>query len=226
MTRCVVLIGLVTVLVTAPAPVAGGGPARAEPSSTAAATPRTEKGCLRELERLKVSYKPAERRGIAIGVEVLGPIGGVSYRGYKPRPLVLDCSLVVSLARVGRYMSAQGIERATYSSSYQRRKVSGTNRWSKHSYGLAIDVHILAGDALGRLRIADDFEQGLGDDVDCIGRPLTRGGELLKTLECQFRRSELFYSILGPDYNAAHYNHFHLEARPWSERRYLPAQEK
>jgi hypothetical protein len=178
--------------------------------------------CLGELERLGVAHEPAQRRGIDVGVLVLGDIGGVSYRGYQKKPLVLDCSLVVSLAHMGPFMTAHGIERVTYSSAYQRRKVRGSDRWSKHSYGLAIDIHSLSGEELGTLQVKDDYEQGLGDDMDCLGEPLTQGGAILRALHCQILHAELFDSVLSPDYDAGHYNHFHLEARPWNERASLP----
>lgn len=193
-----------------------GPPPPAEPGTGEPATPGSS--CLRELDRLGVSYEPVERRGIDVGVEVLGGIGGVRYVGYRKRPLVLDCSLVVSLARIGPYMTAHGIEQVRYSSAYQRRKVRGSDRWSKHSFGLAIDIHSFSGEALGTLQVKNDYEQGLGDAIDCIGQPLTQGGAILRTLDCQFTRGELFDSVLTPDYDAAHYNHFHLEALPWNER--------
>ena len=60
----------------------------------------------------------------------------------------------------------------------------GTSRPSKHSYGLAVDVHAFSGGGdVGAVRVDHDFEQGLGDAIDCIGRPLTRGGALLKNLD-------------------------------------------
>jgi hypothetical protein len=179
---------------------------------------RSAGSCLRELKRHKVRYTRAKRRGIAIAVRVRGPIAGVEYRGYKRKALILDCSLVVSLARMGPHLTAQGITRATYSSAYQRRRVRGSKRWSKHSFGLAIDVHAFMGDELGKLTVRDDYEQGLGDDDDCIGKPLTRGGAILRTLHCQFEQSGAFHYILTPDYDAGHYNHFHIEADPWAER--------
>lgn len=176
------------------------------------------------LDRLGVRYEPATRRGIETAVRVHDRIiGGIEYRSYTKKPLVLDCSLVVSLAVAGRFLHAHGVERVTYSSAYQRRKVRGTSSWSKHSFGLAIDIHTFDGVAPGTLQIRNDYEQGLGDVVDCVGTPLTRGGAILRTLSCQLSRSELFYMVLTPDYDAAHYNHFHIEARPWDERADLDA---
>ena len=174
--------------------------------------------CYAALDAHGVAWKRAPRPGIAQGVEIDGPIGGVTYSSDAGKPLVLDCSLVVSLAEAGRYMTDLGIDHATYSSAYQIRNVRGTSHRSKHSFGLALDVHTFTGPSLGTLSVERDFEQGLGDEVDCIGAPLTEGGAVLKTLECQLVRSGLFHLVLNPDYDSDHYNHFHLEALPWKDR--------
>ncbi|RMH39454.1 MAG: hypothetical protein D6689_16545 [Deltaproteobacteria bacterium] len=174
--------------------------------------------CLRALDALGVRYRTVRRKLVRTAVEVRGPLGGVDYRGYRDGPLVLDCSLVYSLARVGPLLRAAGVTAATYSSAYQIRNIRGTNRRSRHSYGLAIDLHAFHTDRLGVVTVRDDYEQGLGDNVDCIGEPLTAAGALLRRLDCQLVRSRLFRIVLTPDYDAGHYNHFHVEALPWSER--------
>jgi hypothetical protein len=186
--------------------------ARAEPDAAS---------CLAELDTREVSYKPAKKSGVAIGVEITGALGGVTFVSSSEDALVIDCSLAVSLAYAGSYLSALGVERATYSSAYSKRNVRGTNRPSKHSYGLAIDVHTFTGPAIGTLRVDRDFEQGLGDAVDCIGAPLTEAGALLGIAKCQLVHSGLFYLVLTPDYDDAHFNHYHLEARPWRDREAL-----
>lgn len=194
---------------------------RSSPAARTAQKPkkvRTSASCLRALDQLGVRYKRIERKGIAIGVRVVGSIDGIEYRGYQKKSLDLDCSLVVTLALMAPHLKAHGIRRATYSSAYQRRKVRGSDRWSRHSFGLALDIHEFSGDEPGLLRVKDDYEQGLGDHKDCIGQPLTRGGKILRTLHCRFEQSGRFHSILTPDYDAGHYNHFHLEVLPWSQR--------
>jgi hypothetical protein len=175
--------------------------------------------CLAALDELGVEYRKAKRRGIEIGVEVRGPLGGVEYRSYNRDPLILDCSLVFSLARAGDIFRAHGVERVNYSSAYQRRNIRGTSRPSRHSFGLAIDVHTLA--LAGGERFATvkhDYEQGLGDSWDCVGEPLTELGAMMRAVDCQLTGSGLFRILLSPDYDADHYNHFHLEALPWGER--------
>ena len=172
--------------------------------------------CYDELDARHVSYKHAKRSGVALGVEVTGKLGGIELTGASA--LVIDCSLAVSLDEVGHYFRALGVESATFSSAYSRRNVRGTNHPSKHSYGLAIDVHSLTGPDVGMLRIDRDYEQGLGDAVDCVGTPMTQGGAILKILQCQLVRSGLFHLVLSPDYDDAHHDHFHLEVKPWTER--------
>lgn len=176
--------------------------------------------CLAALDELGVEYGRAKRPGIDIGVEVHGLLGGIELSAFGgPEPLVLDCSLVYSLARAGELFRAHGVERITYSSAYQRRNVRGTSRPSRHSFGLAIDVHSFALDDGERVAVVkSDYEQGLGDDLDCVGEPLTTLGRLLRGIDCGLASSGLFRIILTPDYDADHYNHFHVEALPWRER--------
>ncbi|MBI4510496.1 MAG: hypothetical protein HY698_12760 [Deltaproteobacteria bacterium] len=205
------LLGLAVVF--APRPTEAG---KARTKKTPA---KSRHACLTRLDSLRVSFRPAApRKGIQVPVEVTGPLGGVTYRTWGRRALVLDCSLVYSLAMAGRYLGEAGITEAFFSSSYQRRNVRGTDRPSRHSYGLALDIHEFKGKNIGRLTIQDDYEQGLGDDVDCIGEPLSRGGAILRILYCRMIRSKLFRFILSPDYDEDHYNHFHVEALPWNER--------
>lgn len=188
-------------------------------STTASADPLGS--CYSELDARGVSYKRTKKPGIARGVEITGTLGGVAVEGEGP--LVIDCSLAVSLDEAGKYIRALGLDYVRYSSAYSRRNVRGTNRPSKHSFGLAIDVSGFVGTDLGTLRIDKDYEQGLGDAVDCVGLPMTQGGAVLKVLQCQLVRSGLFHLVLSPDYDDAHHDHFHIEALPWPERSSLRA---
>ncbi len=203
--------------------IAGLAEADSEPRPASSAslvlgtsTREAAESCLAELDRRGVAYRRVSRSGIGIPVEVAAPLAGISYRYHEP--LVLDCSLVVSLHEAGPYLRDLGVETVVVASGHSRRNVRGTKRPSKHSFGLAIDVPALEGPQLGTLRVDRDYEQGLGDDVDCVGAPLTAGGELLKIAQCQMVRSGLFYLVLSPDYDDAHHDHFHLEARPWQAR--------
>jgi hypothetical protein len=176
--------------------------------------------CMTQLDALGVKYTLPERPtpGIAQPVEVTGPLGGVTYVfDGKPRPLVLDCSLVYSLARAGRFFVEAGVDVAVWIDGYHVRNIHGTNRPSKHSYGLALDVARWQGEGR-QVVVAQDYEQGLGRGRDCIGRPTTERARTLRILWCQLARSELFRVVLDPDYDDDHRDHFHLDALPWGER--------
>ena len=95
--------------------------------------------CNAELDARHVACKKAKRPGIANGVEITGPLGGIT-RDRAETPLVIDCSLAVSLDEAGQLPPRARARPAHFSSAYSRRNVRGTNRPSKHSYGLAIDI--------------------------------------------------------------------------------------
>lgn len=193
-------------------------------SAKKTAEKRVGHACHERLDELEVPYTVLQALpGIDLPVQVTGRLGGITYRTWRERALVLDCSLVLSLAQAGRLLARAGISEVFYSSAYQRRNVRGTGRPSRHSYGLAIDLHQFSGEVPGILSVEDHFEQGLGDDVDCIGQALTPEGALLRTLFCQWERSQLFRLILTPDYDQDHYNHFHVEALPYNQRTELRA---
>src|SRR5215207_10766460 len=94
--------------------------------------------CHAALDARGIVWEPARQPGIAIPVVVHGPLGGVTWVSSRRRPLVVDCSLAVSLAEAGRYLRELGIQRVVFSSAHDIRTVRGTGRPSKHSYGLAI----------------------------------------------------------------------------------------
>lgn len=182
----------------------------------------TAASCLAELDARHIGYTITTRKGIANAVEITSPLGGITYAS-DGQPLILDCSLAISLDEAGSYLTALGFTQAYFSGAYSRRNVRGTNRPSKHSFGLAIDVHRYTGAQLGTVRVDRDFEQGLGDHLDCIGAPLTEAGAALKIAQCQLVNSGLFSLVLSPDYDDAHYDHFHLEVLPWEKRETLRA---
>jgi hypothetical protein len=183
-------------------------------TATASADPLGD--CYDELDARHITYKKTKKPGIKKPVEITSSLGGIEVSGAEP--LVIDCSLAVSLDEAGHYMKALGMTNAHFASAYSRRNVRGTNHPSKHSYGLAIDVSSFTGPDLGTVRVDKDYEQGLGDAVDCVGQPLTQGGAILKVLQCQLVRSGLFHLVLSPDYDDAHHDHFHLEVLPWPDR--------
>lgn len=169
--------------------------------------------CHDQLRALGVEFKSTGHQHIDGAVEVRGALGGVTYLGFRKSPLIIACDLALALAKAGRYLSAHEIVSARYSSTYSRRRIRSSGHWSRHAFGRAIDVHSFTRRDGTVMTIKNDYEQGLGDDVDCVGQPLTDEGRILRTVSCQLERSGLFDNVLDPDYDAHHYNHFHLDVR-------------
>ncbi len=143
----------------------------------------------------------------------------MTYWTWGNKKLVLDCSLVYSLASFGPTLLATGVERIVWSSGYRHSYIRNSRRLSRHALGLALDIHVYSGKDIGSLDVAKDYEQGLGDDANCLGRALTKGGATLRSLVCTMKESPLFRHVLDPDYDEAHYHHFHVAANPWHRRR-------
>ncbi|MBK9070475.1 MAG: extensin family protein [Myxococcales bacterium] len=183
------------------------------------ATAKTPSPCQLELTARGVPFAPARLGWIADGVRLTGPIEGIRYvYGSAARPIVIDCSLALSLAEAARYLRPAGVDTVYVASAYARRYVRGTTRWSKHAYGLALDVYALGGPELGTLEVARHYEMGLDRGYDCLGAPGDDAAKQLRLIFCQLTYSELFHLVLSPDYDSDHDDHFHLEAAPWAKR--------
>jgi hypothetical protein len=188
--------------------------------------------CLDALRERQIAFVEWPTKGIRTPVRILGPLGVVRLRSHDPRqagkPALMDCELARALFEASPAFRAIGVRELLYSGTYQYRTRRHSSRLSEHAHGLAIDVHAFVLDtaapepaaAGAAFEVERVFERGVGkwavlpDPSECIGRPRTEVGRLLRTLACRLRASSLFREVIIPDDNADHYNHFHLEAYP------------
>ena len=91
------------------------------------------------------------------------------------------------------------VEQVLTYGSYNCRRVNGSasGRWSEHASANAIDISGFELADGRRITVLDDF----GED--------TPEGEFLE--EVREGACDVFSTTLGPDYNAAHADHFHLD---------------
>ncbi len=183
------------------------------------AAPDSDLGCLAQLSAEGVAYELAPpTEGIATPIRVPADrIGGVFYRYYYPgpKPRVFDCRLALALARAAPVLRANGVTEVIFASHY---RASFGNlprgKYHFHAQGLAMDVKEFR---VGRgvlLDVARDYERGLGfqEPDSCLGRPLTPKGMLLRKIVCDLDAADVFEAILTPDYDDAHWHHFHFSA--------------
>jgi hypothetical protein len=82
--------------------------------------------------------------------------------------------------------------------SYSCRKVAGTDRMSAHATGEAVDVAAFVLEDGRRISVLDDWSRGTAEEREFL--------RLVHQSACK-----RFGTVLGPEYNAAHANHLHVE---------------
>lgn len=210
------------ILATAFLPLAlagcGAAPDNREPtlrsstgSEVATASQRGEaRQCLADLGKAGANFSALPDRYYGAGCQALGSVqlsrvsgdlGPLDVTNLGP----LACPLANSLAawarfgvdRAARQILGSPLARIETMGSYACRNVAGTSRLSAHSRAEAVDI--------GAFVLAD-------------GRRITvRSGWNASEKEREFLRvvhrsaCKRFGTVLGPDYNAAHHDHFHLE---------------
>jgi len=186
------------------------------------------KSCLAELERRQIPFKLAgEAPGVKTPVRLDGPIGDIRFttgasavdRSKSPYE-VLDCRLVVALDEWRQVLRAHGISEVIFSSGWRpvpKLPIDATDG-KRHSGALALDVHALRLKSGGELVIERDFH-GRIDTPVCgpdatVPAPNTPEARELRSIVCSTAELRLFQSILTPNYDVHHANHFHLEITP------------
>jgi hypothetical protein len=156
--------------------------------------------------------------GVGTPVQLDGDaVLGVQLRYYYPgrMPRVMDCRLALGLARAAPVLRANGVAEIIFSNHWRPSFTPlRAGQYNVHHQGLAIDVQGFRLTSGKELWIERDYEPGLGFAVpdSCLGRPLTPRGLLLRKLACDLDEADVFESILTPDYDDAHWNHFHWSA--------------
>ncbi|MGC4093409.1 MAG: extensin family protein [Polyangiaceae bacterium] len=156
-------------------------------------------------------------------MRLLGPLAGVTFRtdladaARKTSPWeVYDCRLVLSMWDFSQILRAHAVEEVRIFSAYRPPPKHQDEQASKrHQAALAVDVRTLRKSNGEELAVLTDFEQKLGTEPCApTDEPSRPAGKELKAITCETARAHLFNSILTPNYDARHRNHFHLEVAP------------
>jgi hypothetical protein len=79
-----------------------------------------------------------------------------------------------------------------------------------HPQGMAMDVNEVVLRNGTRLNILKDWEKFYGGPGNCVGRPKTRKGALLRRMTCALEDAHVFRRIISPDSDYPHRNHWHI----------------
>lgn len=167
--------------------------------------------CLTELSRTGSLYSPVPDRYDGAGCQISNSVrldrlqgdqDGFALSNLGP----VACPLASTFAgwarfgvdRAARQMLGSPLERIETMGSYSCRNVAGTGRLSAHARAEAIDI--------GAFVLAD------GRRISVIDGWSSRDGDEQAFLRVVHRSAcKRFGTVLGPDYNAAHRDHLHVE---------------
>lgn len=167
--------------------------------------------CEALLARAGVRYTrlPDRRTGPECGYRSavrFAPGGALAVR-YRPADLGMQCPVAAALALwewhvvqpAAQRHFGRAVIRIDHYGSYSCRRLygRGSGAWSEHAHANAVDIagFTLAGGR--RIVVLRDWRRG--------------GAEGAFLHEARDGACRLFSTVLSPDYNAAHYNHLHLD---------------
>jgi hypothetical protein len=173
--------------------------------------------CHEQLAGLSITYIEVATIGVSNGCGIAAPvevtfIGSADPVEISP-PATLNCTLVAALARwvddtlqPAAYSEFdEAVSRIRNASSYVCRRRNGRpdGKLSEHALGNALDVAAFIWQDESTVTVEDGWPSVLG--------------ELLPGAEAKFLKAvhagacETFSTVLGPDANAAHADHFHFD---------------
>lgn len=188
----------------------------AEPWSIRAAS-----ACEAEARAAALPVAPfhTDRTPIPAPVRVDGPIGGVSFpKAREGAPLYVACELAVRMPALAAVLRDHHVQQAVVLSAWRMQP-----RTSFHTFGLALDLSRFVRDDGSVLDVARDFvrapEHPTCDDVDRA--PQTEPAAALRALACDLADRAGLSTVITPEYNEGHHDHFHVDVRPHDARRFV-----
>jgi hypothetical protein len=194
----------------------------------------TAPDCLAELGRRKITFTPVQSApGVLAPVRLPEDVGGVVYRTAIAKHLratnpydVFDCRLALALHDFSKVLLAHDIDEVLIFSAWRPpgKQWDDGKLGHRHPGALAIDAYRFGKKLVDGqtertwLEVEKDFHGIIGPAPCGSGAappsPSTPEARELRSLACEAADQHFFTSILTPNYNRAHFNHFHLEVTP------------
>ena len=170
-----------------------------------------DRQCLANLNAVGAEFIALPDQYTGQGCSTVGTVRMSALRGESANMSIANigpvkCGVGTAFAAWARY----GVDRAAQQilgsplarietmGSYSCRNVAGSNRRSAHATAGAIDISGFVLEDGRRIVLTDDWNGGTRQEK-----------EFLRTI--QRSACKRFATVLGPEYNAAHRDHFHLE---------------
>lgn len=182
--------------------------------------------CLEELRSRDVAFREVKTKtpGVLAPIRLEGPLNGVVYRTELPPKTretapweVFDCRLALALHDFGHILRAHEIHEVLMFSAW-RPPGKGWPQGrigSRHPGALALDARRFRKLDGTLIDVKRDFHGRIGDetcgkDAD-PPREITEKSWLLRSLACSAAEARLFNTVLTPNHDEPHEDHFHLD---------------
>lgn len=177
--------------------------------------PRSAQECLAALQASGVPHEVLDDvDGLFVPVKITGPVEGVKF--VQSKDLIVECELAAALPYVARVLSDNEITEVGVLSSYREDSL-----YSFHSLGLALDVNWMRSSRFLRaMWLKVDYE-ATPQELTCKAKTTTPMGKVLQKVACDLWDARVFNTVITPNYNEAHDNHFHFDLRPGDNRYFL-----
>lgn len=170
-----------------------------------------DRQCLTSLNEAGVRFTPVADAYTGQGCSTIGTVqltalssdsAGLAVSNIGP----VQCGVGAAFAawarfgvdRAARQLLGSPLQRIETMGSYACRNVAGSERRSAHATAGAIDIAAFVLEDGRRVSVAQDWSAGTAEER-----------EFLRTVQRSACRR--FSTVLGPEYNAAHRDHFHVE---------------
>jgi len=160
----------------------------------------SEESCIRRLDGVSADYvylgdqQPSEGGVIKNAVDYSGTTTAKLYRekSTTSSSVRLACKTAINTSK---WLNEIDVKKAYHLGTYNYRVIAGSPFLSEHSFATAIDIRAL-------------------DNANIIEHWNDKGDKGGKLKQAASKACKYFSNVLTPDYNADHYDHFHLDNGP------------
>jgi poly(3-hydroxybutyrate) depolymerase len=177
-----------------------------------------DKECLKKLAALGVrarAYELPLLTPVPTPVEVSAPVAGLRMRMvHEDRTLLMSCAMASRLPELAATLKEHGVKAIDVMSAYRDHPYA-----SFHTLGLALDISRFV-TAAGSLLVREHF-MATPEAPTCDGavpEGLTDAAQRLRAIACSLAGTKRYSSVLTPNYNDGHHDHFHIDIRPDDDR--------
>ena len=182
---------------------------------------READACLTQLSEHGVQAQPwkaALPTPVATPVQLQAAVSGVSFRFmHAAAGAVISCELAARLRDIAEVVAKHGVHTVWVMSAYRDHPYP-----SFHTLGLALDLSRFDTQE-GPLVVKSDYVIDRTRET-CAEKPDKKASDKhrkLQAIACDLAATGRFSSVLTPNYNAGHRDHFHVDIRPNDPRLFI-----